>query len=265
MMLLLIMMLEYFHLTMEYIIINLALAINTQQTGRTFQDRSHMFSIYPRPASTYSECNYIYNLNVRGKRGNIVETYPAVEYDFVPERLVITTSDCIHLQWTGNDNSEGEGTGNSGDRSNFVQIASLNNNYPLNASLVNYIDPSNPNFITTVRRNALAAMGNIDPELNDASPYYDAGILSFNHGIYYYMSTRNNNFSNRSQKGAIIVNGNDNSALTVGIIIGVTIFVTICVIAAIIGLAIYGSGHPDTAIGGAYLSVKEFFEGFINH
>jgi len=246
------------------IIIDLALAINTQQTGRTFQDRSHMFSIYPRPSDTY-DCNYIYNLNVRGKRGNIVQTYPAVEYDFVPEKLVITTSDCIHLQWTGNDNSDGEGTGNSGDRNNFVQIASLGVNYPLNASLVTYVDPSNPDFLDTIRRNALAAKGNYDPELNNASPYFDAGLLKFKHGIYYYMSTRNNNFSNRSQKGAIIVNGNDNSALTAGIIAGIIIFVVICTLAALIGLAIYGSGHPDTAVGGAYIAVKDFFSSFVNH
>ena len=81
----------------------LRLAINTAQFGRTFQDRSHVMDLLPRSQITHpagQSCN-IYNLNVRGKRGNIVQTYPSVEYDFIPNRLQVSDNDCIHIQWTG--------------------------------------------------------------------------------------------------------------------------------------------------------------------
>lgn len=42
-------------------------------------------------------------------------------------------------------------------------------------------------------------------ELDDAGTYYDLGLARVtSRGTYYYLSTRNNNFTNRSQKGKII-------------------------------------------------------------
>ena len=78
----------------------LKLNIDTTQFGRTFQDRSHVFKLVPR-RKAISEDDIIYNLNVRGKRGNIVQVYPAVEYDFIPKRLNISNTSLVHIQWTG--------------------------------------------------------------------------------------------------------------------------------------------------------------------
>lgn len=42
-------------------------------------------------------------------------------------------------------------------------------------------------------------------ELDDAGTYFDLGLAKVTgRGTYYYLCTRNNNFTNRSQKGKII-------------------------------------------------------------
>lgn len=75
-------------------------------------------------------------MNVRGRRGNIVQTFPSVEYDFIPNDLSIRANDVLHIQWTGsntnNPNDAGQGRAGT-DRSNFVLLDELNKNYPMNA------------------------------------------------------------------------------------------------------------------------------------
>lgn len=59
---------------------------------------------------------------------------------------------------------------------------------------------------------ALKLAGNVGPDLNEASPYFDLGPRPVSElGTYHYVSTRNNDFSNRDQKGRIMVT---NSAFT---------------------------------------------------
>merc|ERR1711971_52213 len=86
----------------------LQLAINTAQTGRTFQDRSHTFLVCDRPNADWAvsqssgKLTEIINVNVRGKRGNIVQTFPATEYDFEPQHVEASPSagTCYHFQWS---------------------------------------------------------------------------------------------------------------------------------------------------------------------
>lgn len=216
----------------------LRLAINTAQFGRTFQDRSHVFTIKRRPATIPAQAT-IYNLNVRGKRGNIVQTFPAVEYDFQPNRLHVTKADFLHVQWTGSNTHNngapagdgqagdaGEGTGGT-DRSNMVQIADMDTNYPLpldkfsdnmwsNSQCIDFNGQGLGEWWTCALIMATSGQFRSWAEVNadewnttlDLAPASLVGgvLLKFNKvGEYNYIGSRNNNFSNRSQKGVVII------------------------------------------------------------
>ena len=46
------------------------------------------------------------------------QTYPAVEYDFIPNRATVSTADLVHIQWTGSNthnNQPNGGDGQTGD------------------------------------------------------------------------------------------------------------------------------------------------------
>jgi predicted ferric reductase/plastocyanin len=203
----------------------LRLAFNTAQMGRTFEDRSHMFVIKARPQSV-SKSKKIYNLNVRGRRGNIVQVYPSVEYDFAPNSLAVDVGDVIHFQWTG---SDANNPGNAGegrrmtDRSNLVVLPSLDSNTPLRYTEQELLtdEDGDPDAALAARYAFLGQQqcavypndNNNDRQkkdncalLNNAPAYFDGGLVQMRRsGTFYIASTRNNNFSNRSQKGTITV------------------------------------------------------------
>jgi len=233
----------------------LVLALDTSQFSRTFEERSHMFYIKPLPLGHIGN---IYNLAVRGKRGNIVQTYPAVEYDFVPRTLQINMNDFIHFQVRGCDTNpqgnDGEGQQQT-DRSNMVQLTIPDQNkldlstYGAMANKAKAVETttmwgpagSKQALSNTWKMAHIQQFGNIqctsidqtqccytldqlnskhgnnngnkaqDPQncavLNGAGGNaFDSGLVRMTEaGTFHYMSSRNNNFSNRSQKGAIVI------------------------------------------------------------
>lgn len=111
------------------------LALNTNQYGRTFQDRSHVFGIKQRDTTTqFPIAQTIHNVNVIGKRGHITQSYPSPTYTFSPKELHIKKGDWVHFQWEGAntypDDYFGGGSPNK-DRTNLAQIAHMKSDIPL--------------------------------------------------------------------------------------------------------------------------------------
>jgi len=223
----------------------LRLAMNTNQYGRTFQDRTHAWVVLPRTAAMAGKV--LHNLNVRGKRGNIVQTFPGVEYDFVPSKLVAGEDDLLHIQWTGSNTHNNGGNGGDGqtgdagegkggsDRHNFLEMQSSELNFPVPFSNSTFWDMvesvSYPkatakdlaiayatsgyycgyqkyqgstcptgHFVKTNTRNQMSKT------LDNAGASFFGHVLKFKKsGTCIYMCTRNNNFTNRSQKGVLWV------------------------------------------------------------
>jgi len=144
--------------------------------------------------------------------------------------------------WTGSnnnpDNNAGQGRYGS-DRHNMIALHQANyyevgldftacghwgNSYPQNIpadgvaqsnTTWHLLGLSNADLQTLAILDKVQLGGNMK-ELNDAGTFFDLGPRQISSaGVYQYMSTRNNNFSNRSQKGKFIVSS---EVLTSGIL-----------------------------------------------
>jgi len=222
----------------------LQMQVNTAQFGRTFQDRSHAFKVKKRPDDIASDVRIV-NYNVRGRRGNIVQVYPAVEYDFVPQDLHVNIGDLLHFQWTGSDANQNNNAGNGKagtDRSNLVQISGRSANKPVSFEEHSlFFDAKSQDWDSEEGRAArrlierfafldqqmyTEQVGESCPkdkadledrnlndnddehcqQLNAAPAYFDGGLVEMRvRGTHHIASTRNNDYSNRSQKATIYV------------------------------------------------------------
>jgi len=262
----------------------LALAFQTDQVARTFEDRSYVLTMADYPNRNG---RIIYNLNNRGRRGNIVQCYPAVENDFYPVDISMGSNQLLHIQFCGSDfnpnNNPNNGEGwQYSTRFNIIAHSNKMLNVPkvlksgsyvfgdglkdlaVKLAFANLTDPARLNNGTMIacvnyqgdNSNTANNMINNCAKLNPSNAHVDYGVYSMPVGSYKYVSTRNNNFSNRSNKGTLSVFLESNM-WTAAAIAGVTIgsFVGLVAIGAAAAV-FYAKKNPNSRIA-AILSRKK--------
>jgi hypothetical protein len=260
----------------------LSIALNTNQAFRTFQDRSYVFRVAARPSGV-SSSSTIWNLNLRGRRGNIVQCYPAVEYDFNPQVMSVTQNDYVHIQFHGSDFNAAKNANNGegwqySDRGNMVETQERGTNFPLplaqmtlfsnpytalNWGLLNQ-DPTKCDLTIkngdTNEQNNIQNCGKLNQAPNRFPVNPSDGLMqvNVNPGTYYYVSTRNNNFSNRSQKGQMSV-APSSGGLSTGAVVAIVFGSLAGVSAAFAGVMFYGKKNPTSAAGNFYNKVSGAF------
>jgi len=264
----------------------LGIAFNSDQVGRTFQDRSYVLRVKDRPTNI-SDSAAIYNLGYRGRRGNIVQCYPAVEYDFVPTNLTVDTNSYVHIQFCGSDFNAAKNPNDAegwqySDRTNMVQVTELQTNFPMPGSSMTmwtgatwmgntmnatvmaitaaYVGISEADLMDSTKCHTFP--NNVDNDednsvfncgkLNRAPARFDMGLVKFTEGVYQYFSSRNNDFSNRSQKATLKVK----HSLSVGARVAIATSSIIVAGAVLGGAFVYAKKRPESRLARMFRKSK---------
>jgi hypothetical protein len=223
----------------------LSIAFNTDQISRTFEDRSYIFQVNENTSG-----KKIINLSMRGRRGNIVQCYPAVELDYVPHDVSVKENEALYIQFCGSDynpnNNPNNGEGwQYSTRANMVNLPAdttgARRNFP-----THMVDDTNgmvfndatiakslafigvdwktmecTNFQSDNGNNAnnnITNCGKLNPSKACQRWLLKDGLKQ---GKWQYVNTRQNNFSNRAMKGSVTVGPKDKGlTMTAKIAIG---------------------------------------------
>jgi len=183
------------------------------------------------------------------------------------------------VQFHGSDFNEAKNANNGegwqySDRFNMVQVNDRATNYPLPQSQITMFDKSTNPTATAIRfalldqtqstcgnfnsndgndsanQNTKTNCGKLNSAPNRWPPIPLDGLMQMNSGTYYYVSTRNNNFSNRSQKNTIVVG--PSSGINVGAVVGGTLGALAALGIIVVGGLYYGKKHPNSKAGACY-------------
>lgn len=208
----------------------ISIALNTDQAGRTFQDRSFVMNIEPRSSTDkFNGCDKVINVATMGKRGNIVQSYPAIEYDWSPVNVDVKQGECLDFHIHGSDFNAAKNPNNGegwkySDRTNVMQKSLASHNFPAFNEV--FEKDESKSFFNKEERYSMAYLGqkeklaaqgikcvneddksvddaNNDPricgKLNSAPNHFKMlKKVDSRVGTYDFISTRNNNFSNRA-------------------------------------------------------------------